>query len=130
MYEYYSKYDSSPLIDTNSRIDAVVETPLKLTLLEIAVCIVVFILIIGWFPGYSALLSVVITPCCGFLLYKYRKNFPKSTWSHFLWAIGYLDTKKIGWEVPNFFQKKRRKGLNGFMKSVFRKRRRYIVFRS
>jgi len=128
MLEYYEKYENSPLIETHAKIDAVVETPLKLTLSEIGVCFAVFVFIIGWIPGYFALSAIVLAPLTGFILYWYRKTFPRQTFTHFLWTIGFLDTKKIGLEVPCLFKQKVSLGYFNLLLSFFKKRRRHMKF--
>lgn len=46
MLEYYEKYKQCPLVDTNSKLDAPMETPIKLTLGEIGAAIGSFLLLL------------------------------------------------------------------------------------
>lgn len=125
MLEYYTKYEKCPLVDTNSKLDVPMETPLKLTLTEIGGVIATFMAILLLHTSaISLIIAFILSPIVGYLLYKYRKCFPRKTYTHFFWTTGFLENKN----VPNFFERKKEKGVVKIFKSFFKKKIRYRVF--
>lgn len=125
MLEYYTKYEKCPLVDTNSKLDTPMETPLKLTLTEIGGVIATFMAILLVNTSLiSLIIGFILSPIVGYLLYKYRKCFPRKTYTHFFWTTGFLENKNI----PNFFSRKKEKGVVRIVKSFFKKKIRYRVF--
>ena len=125
MLEYYEKYKQCPLVDTNSKLDAPMETPIKLTLGEIGAAIGSFLLLLVVnTSGYCLIIGLIISPLTGFLLYQYRKSFPKNTYTHFFWTTGFIESNSI----PNFFKRKKTVGILNSVKNIFKRKTRYKAF--
>jgi hypothetical protein len=101
------------------------ETPIKLTLGEIGSSIgILLLLLIISTSGFFLMIGLFVSPLTGFLLYKYRKYFPKNTYTHFFWTTGFIESNA----VPNFFKQKKGNGLLNLVKNFFKKKSRYKAF--
>lgn len=101
MQEYFDKYNSFERIDTNPTIDKPLIVFLGLTIPELSIGTMLFVLL--GLVGDAPILGLLLGLSTSMFLKHFRKSFPKGVIPQFLSSIG-LPAKR---GVPNFFRRTR-----------------------